>query len=185
MSLEFAILGFLNYRPYTSYDLKKIFDTTIRHFWLANQIQIYRTLARLTEQGYTGMEKVSQDVRPDRKVYSIADAGLAKLRKLLAAPPSLEGTRSAGLSQVFFAGQLPDEDLLAKFKGFVAIVRASLAQWDRIPGQLEPFQEDVNSTREHFFWILTLDNGIRAARATLEWAESIIEKIKSGQVLDM
>ncbi len=50
MSLEYAILGFLNYHPYTGYDLKKIFDTSIRHFWPADQSQIYRTLARLTER---------------------------------------------------------------------------------------------------------------------------------------
>ena len=70
MSLEFAILGFLNYHPYTGYDLKKIFDTSIRHFWPADQSQIYRTLARLTENGWAEMEKVPQDDRPDRKVYS-------------------------------------------------------------------------------------------------------------------
>jgi len=58
MSLEFAILGFLNYQPYTGYDLKKIFDTSIRHFWPADQSQIYRTLARLTEQGLAEMEKI-------------------------------------------------------------------------------------------------------------------------------
>ena len=39
MSLEYAILGFLNYHPYTGYDLKKIFDTSIRHFWPADQSQ--------------------------------------------------------------------------------------------------------------------------------------------------
>jgi hypothetical protein len=44
MSLEFAILGFLNYQPYSGYDLKKIFDTSVRHFWPADQSQIYRTL---------------------------------------------------------------------------------------------------------------------------------------------
>ena len=48
MSLEFAILGFLNYHPYSGYDLKKIFDTSVSHFWPADQSQIYRTLSRLT-----------------------------------------------------------------------------------------------------------------------------------------
>lgn len=75
MSLEYAILGFLNYHPYTGYDLKKIFDTSVRHFWPADQSQIYRTLLHLTEKGFASMEKVSQDDRPDRKVYSITAAG--------------------------------------------------------------------------------------------------------------
>ncbi len=64
MSLEYAILGFLNYHPYTGYDLKKIFDTSVRHFWPADQSQIYRTLARLTEIGFAEMEKVPQNRPP-------------------------------------------------------------------------------------------------------------------------
>src|SRR5512139_3056599 len=116
MSLEFAILGFLNYHPYTGYDLKKIFDTSIRHFWPADQSQIYRTLARLTEQGFAEMEKVPQEDRPDRKVYHITDAGRAELFNWVAAPPPLDEPRSAALIQVFFAGQLSDDQILEKFE---------------------------------------------------------------------
>ena len=182
MSLEFAILGFLNYHPYTGYDLKKIFDTSIRHFWPADQSQIYRTLARLTEQGNAVMEKVPQTDRPDRKVYHITDAGRAELLQWLAGPPPMDEPRSAPLIQVFFAGQLPDEEILAKFEGFAAIMRAILAQYDGVPGQLGPYQEEITSPREHFFWLLTLENGISNMRSNLAWAENIIEQIKAGKV---
>ncbi|MBU4352918.1 MAG: PadR family transcriptional regulator [Nanoarchaeota archaeon] len=181
MSLEFAILGFLNYHPYTGYDLKKIFDTSVRHFWPADQSQIYRTLARLTEQGFAEMEKVPQEDRPDRKVYLITEAGRHELRKWLAGPPPLDEPRSAPLIQVFFAGQLSNNEILAKFEGFAAIMRALLAQYDQVPPQIGPYQQEITSPREHFFWMLTLENGIRNMRANLEWAESVIERIKSGQ----
>ena len=42
MSLEYAILGFLCYKPLSGYDLKKIFDNSVQHFWPADQGQIYR-----------------------------------------------------------------------------------------------------------------------------------------------
>ena len=45
MSLDHAILGFLNYKPLSGYDLKKVFDSSVRHFWYADQSQIYRTLS--------------------------------------------------------------------------------------------------------------------------------------------
>jgi DNA-binding PadR family transcriptional regulator len=32
MSLDYAILGFLRYRPMTRYDLKRVFDGSVRHF---------------------------------------------------------------------------------------------------------------------------------------------------------
>ena len=182
MSLEFAILGFLNYHPYTGYDLKKIFDISIRHFWPADQSQIYRTIVRLTEEGFAEMEKVSQEDRPDRKVYHITEAGRAELFQWLSGPPALEGARSASLIQVFFAGQLSDEEILARFEGFAALMRAILAQYAQVPDQIIPYQQEITSPREHFFWMLTLDNGIRSMQATLEWAEDVIQQIKSGKV---
>jgi PadR family transcriptional regulator, regulatory protein AphA len=182
MSLEYAILGFLNYHPYTGYDLKKIFDKSIRHFWPADQSQIYRTLARLTEQGFAEMEKVAQDDRPDRKVYSITETGQAELMKWLAGPAPLGDARNAPLIQVFFAGQLTDDEILAKFEGFAAIMRAILAQYEQIPAQIIPYQQEISSPREHFFWLLTLDNGIRSMRASLDWAENVIEQLKQGNV---
>jgi DNA-binding PadR family transcriptional regulator len=182
MSLDFAILGFLNYHPYSGYDLKRIFDTSVRHFWPADQSQIYRTLARLAEQGLAESEKIPQEDRPDRKVYSITDRGRAAFRKWLVGPPVLDGPRSAPLIQVFFAGQLSDAEILAKFEGFAVVLRAILAQYDQVPARIGPFQQEITSPREHFFWMLTLDNGIRSMRATLEWAESVIEQIQAGQV---
>ena len=62
MSLEYAILGFLNYSPMSGYDLKKLFDNSVRHFWPADQSQIYRTLGKLAEQGY-----VEREIVPGRR----------------------------------------------------------------------------------------------------------------------
>jgi PadR family transcriptional regulator, regulatory protein AphA len=182
MSLEYAILGFLNYHPYTGYDLKKIFDTSVRHFWQADQSQIYRTLSRLTEHGFVEMEKVPQEDRPDRKVYHITQSGRAELIKWLSSSPPLDEPRSGPLVQVFFAGQLSDQEVLDKFEGFAAIMQMVLAQYDQIPGILGPYQREINSPRENFFWMLTLENGIHTMRANLEWAESVIERVKNGQV---
>ena len=182
MSLDHALLGFLNYHPYTGYDLKKIFDTSVHHFWPADQSQIYRTLARLTEQGFAEMEKVPQEDRPDRKVYHITDAGRAELMRFISGPPPMGEPRSAPLIQVFFAGQLSDEEVLAKFEGYAAAMRAFLSQYDQVPEMIAPFQAEIPSPREHFFWMLTLENGIRNMRANLEWAESVIQRIKDGMV---
>jgi PadR family transcriptional regulator, regulatory protein AphA len=104
------------------------------------------------------------------------------LLEWLAGWPPIDEPRSAPLIQVFFAGQLSDEQILAKFEGFAAIMRSILSQYEQVPGQIAPFQQEIPSPREHFFWMLTLENGIRTMRANLEWAESVIERIKNGQV---
>ncbi|RJP48684.1 MAG: PadR family transcriptional regulator [Anaerolineaceae bacterium] len=182
MSLEYAILGFLNYHPYSGYDLKKIFDTSIRHFWPADQSQIYRTLTRLTENGWAEMEKIPQEDRPDRKVYHITEAGRVELRSWIASSPPLSEPRSAPLIQVFFSGQLSDEEILAKFEGYAAIMRALLDQYEQVADQLGPFQKEIPSPREHFFWLLTRENGIASMRANLKWVERVIKRIKNGEI---
>lgn len=182
MSLEYAILGFLHYHPSSGYELKKIFDTSIRHFWPADQSQIYRTLSRLTEQGYVEMEKIPQQDHPDRKVYTITEGGRAALKEWLSGPPPLEEPRSASLIQVFFMGQLSNEEILARFESYAATLREIIARYDLLEGQLAPFQQEIPSPREHFFWLLTLENGITNMRANLQWAESVIERLHTGQV---
>jgi PadR family transcriptional regulator AphA len=182
MSLEYAILGFLNYLPLSGYDLKKMFDTSVQHFWPADQSQIYRTLARLTEQGSVEMDVIHQEDRPDRKVYHITPPGREQLQGWLRAMPSAEPNRSTALIQVFFCGQLSDEEILAKFEAVAAMMRVVLDRYNQIPAQLEEYTHMVNSPREIYFWLLTLDLGLRTMRANLEWAEYIIEQLKKGKV---
>ena len=67
MHLEHAILGFLSYQPFTGYELKRLFDQSIRHFWPADQSQIYKTLSKLAEKKYASIEVIHQEDRPSRK----------------------------------------------------------------------------------------------------------------------
>ena len=182
MSLEYSILGFLNYQPYSGYNLKKIFDSTIRHFWPADQSQIYRTLTHLSERGFVEMERISQDDRPDKKIYRITDAGRLRLQNWLAGPVPESNNRNSALVQVFFSAQLTDDEILAKFESFAATLRIALNRYDAIPSDLTSYDKEIDSPRERFFWLLTLENGICSARANLQWAQSVIERIKSGTI---
>jgi len=182
MSLEQAILGFLNYQPLTGYDLKKVFDSSVRHFWYADQSQIYRTLSRLMEQKLVDMEVVEQSDRPDRKVYSITPAGRASLTAWLTGPFPMQQPHSGPLIQIFFSGQLSDEELLVRFESAAQIFRTMLASYDRVPGQIEEYKALVRSPREEYFGLLTLDLGRRTMRAQLDWAEEVIRQIKTRMI---
>lgn len=181
MSLKHAILGFLNYGPHSGYDLKKIFDISVQHFWSADQSQIYRTLSRLEDKGWTEMEVVEQTDRPDRKVYRITKAGQEELLRWLATPLPSKSARSAPLIQVFFAAQLSDEEILAMFERWAERTRALLARYDQIPQESTEYEEMIASPRDSFFWMLTLELGIKSAQAQLEWFESVIRRIRDKQ----
>jgi DNA-binding PadR family transcriptional regulator len=182
MSLQHAILGFLNYAPLTGYDLKKIFDTSVQHFWAADQSQIYRTLNQLTERGLVEMNIVEQSDRPDRKVYSITDAGTDELQSWLLSPLRPRKPHNAELIQVFFAGQLSDEAILQMFERSADKVRAVIARYQEIPQDAEAYSEYIDSPREFFCWMLTLEAGFRSAQANLAWLEDVIQRIRNREI---
>ena len=184
MSLDHAILGFLNYSPLSGYDLKKIFDISVRHFWSADQSQIYRTLARLAENGLVTCEVVEQDSRPDRKVYFITPKGREELHRWLNEPLTMQPARSAPLIRVFFSGFEEDENALQYFRAGVEMMKAILKVYQSIPADLDNriLQEIPQirqiTQRDRFFWLLTLESGIENIRSTLRWMESVIERLE-------
>jgi DNA-binding PadR family transcriptional regulator len=181
MSLEHAILGFLNYRPLSGYDLKKAFDTSVRHFWAADQSQIYRTLARLADQGWAQVEIIEQDDRPDRKVYHITQAGQQELLRWLATPLPHQARRNASLVQVFLAGQLTDQEILALLEPEAEHLRNDLEHYRQVPQASQAYIEALHSPRGAFFWMLTLEYGSKVTQAQLDWVESVIQRIKNKQ----
>jgi len=182
MTLEHAILGFLSYRPFSGYDLKKMFDNSVRHFWYADQSQIYRTLSRLEDKGLVVKETIHQEDRPDRKEYQILPAGRDELLRWLQSTVSSGQAHSAPLVQVFFAGKLSDEQALTIFEQGVEILRAVLWQYDAIPGIIEEYRQMIGSEREAFFWNLTLESGLAMVHSQLEWMESVIQRFREHQV---
>ena len=182
MSLKHAILGFLTYRPYSGYDLKKIFDTSVRHFWPADQSQIYRTLNRLTENGWAEVEKIDQENRPARKEYSITDDGMDELRRWLVAPIPFGEHRSPALIQVFFAGQLPNDEIVKMYRRVAEFIRQGIERYEHIPQDMSAYSEYVQSPRDFFFWMQTLEIGKMTARTNLEWIENVIAQIEDGKI---
>lgn len=181
MSLKHAILGFLNYQPFSGYDLKKMFDISVRHFWPAAQSQIYRALGQMNDKGWVEQEIVEQQDHPDRKVYHITDSGRQELAHWLSTPLPAQKTRHASLIQVFFAGQLDDEAIIAMLEREADHMRSLLQNYAQVPAQCLPYEEMVNSPREAFFWKLTLEMGNRMAQAQLAWLEDVIQRLQNGE----
>ena len=50
-TLKYAILGLLNQKEMTGYDLMKQFESTLCEFWNAKHSQIYPELKKFTEEG--------------------------------------------------------------------------------------------------------------------------------------
>ncbi|MEU6758142.1 PadR family transcriptional regulator [Streptomyces sp. NPDC046685] len=93
MALEHAILVSLLEKPGSGYELARRFDRSIGYFWTATHQQIYRVLKRMEGDGWIDVREVPQQARPDKKDYSVAEAGRAALAAWLAEPIQPDSVR--------------------------------------------------------------------------------------------
>ncbi|PKO01769.1 MAG: hypothetical protein CVU43_11195 [Chloroflexi bacterium HGW-Chloroflexi-5] len=178
MSLEHAILGFLNYEPMTGYELKKMIDVSINHFWPAVQSQIYKTLFRMEADGWLSVETISQETRPPRKVYTITLKGQNEFLGWLETPQPHSETRIAWLIQLFFAGQMTDEKILTNLRTLLAGYQQRLQAFTEIPDDnREKMKED--DPRDQFFWMLTADFGVAQTIGQVQWLTKVIHAIEN------
>lgn len=183
MSLDYAIMGFLYQKPMSGYDLKKTFDATVRHFWPADQSQIYKTLANLNNVGWVDLRVETHDGRPNSKIYSLTEPGRLALKEWMSkALPPME-MRMPWLIQLFFAGVLSDEDVIDLLKQFE----------NNLQGQMTYIQEIIEEShtngwpdsRDAFFQSMTLDFAYTMMGAFRGWAERTEKRVMDGEHLHL
>jgi DNA-binding PadR family transcriptional regulator len=84
--VKYGLLGLLAKEPKHGYELKAEFEELLGGSWPLNIGQVYSTLGRCERDGLVSSEVVTQDVLPDRRVYSITQAGRDELASFLGEP---------------------------------------------------------------------------------------------------
>jgi PadR family transcriptional regulator, regulatory protein AphA len=107
-AVTWAILGLVALQPRSGYDIKRLVDRTIRHFWAASFGQIYPELKRLEEAGWIEGDDARRGARA-RRVYRITKAGRRALRDWLAGTETRIELRDESLLRLFFSDTLPRE----------------------------------------------------------------------------
>lgn len=179
MSLEHAILGLLNERPRSGYDLKtRCFDGPLRPFWSADQAQIYRTLDRLEKSGHVTSRRKRQSGKPDRRVYEITHSGRESFWQWLSEAAPLPPLRDPFLLQVYFGSLLPDEalaGLLEKRRSDhqerlkdLRSEAASAAAEENVPDRTQILRQTA------------FDGSITRERALVDWLDDCMEATRQG-----
>ncbi|MEU8247623.1 PadR family transcriptional regulator [Nonomuraea sp. NPDC048916] len=86
MALRHAVLAALLDGEYSGYQLTKIFDMGVSNFWYAAPQQLYSELTRLEGDGLISGREVVQRGRPNKRVFTVTEAGLGELAAFTAAP---------------------------------------------------------------------------------------------------
>ena len=84
MDIKSILLGFLMKQSMTGYELKKAFSISFSHFSGISYGSIYPALKKLEKEGLVTMELQIQDGTPNRKIYTVTDAGRTFLERAFA-----------------------------------------------------------------------------------------------------
>ena len=187
MSLRDAVLAALLEGESSGYDLAKEFDASVANFWPATPQQLYRELDLLAEQGLIRARIVQQERRPNKRMFSLTEAGRDAIRQFTAKAPKPSVIRDELLVKV----QASDAGDLEAVRGLIRErlewAVAKVQRYERLRARmLDGRSEDeylVESERVGPY--LTLMRGISFEEENIRWAEralSIVERRLSAGV---
>src|SRR3954468_6950598 len=134
MSLRHAVLGLLERRPSTGYELTQTFDRSLRTSWQARHSQIYPELAKLEAAGL--VEVVGHGARRS-KTYAITPAGRAELRRwLVEAEPDRSQRNESGV-RLFLTPLLGAADRRTAYERDLSQVEDELDGLEALRGQAQ------------------------------------------------
>ncbi|MBV8139524.1 MAG: PadR family transcriptional regulator [Deltaproteobacteria bacterium] len=181
-SLELALLGLIAAAPrICGYDIVRIFNLSMRHFWHAHPGQIYPTLARMERAGWIGSRELIQRGRPNKRLFTIAPTGRDALERWLESPYENLKLKHAPLLKTLYLGHLGADRALAKF----AEQRAGwLAYLEELRGIERDFFARGGYGSEHrMFSYFTLRYGIGFMEESLRWCDWAMEEIERNRNL--
>ena len=170
--LEYALLGLLAREACSGYDLARLMQQRVNNFWHARHSQIYPTLAQLEAQGLVRHERVEQEDRPDKKLFSITEEGRVALQKWVESPSPLAPRRDELLLKAYSIWLADPQAGAALFRHHAGLHREQLAHFEEKLAYVEQKRARGEGEGGPLFGALAvLRCGISQERAYVEWCD--------------
>ena len=182
-ALCYALLALLARGALTGYDLAQRMRRSTDFFWTARHSQIYPELARMAAAGLVTHEVIHQSERPDKKLYTITDAGYAALRVWLARPVRPAPERDETMLKAWCAWLVEPGKAVGLFRVQEAEHLARLATYETMMADLEQ-HPDVRGRHVRtpiFASYATLRRGIQYERGYAEWCRWMAETLEAAE----
>ncbi len=180
MSLQHIILGLLQSEGELSgYDIKHAIESGINLFWYADLSQIYRALAAIEDNAWAASTP-DPDNNRNRKVYRITPSGEAALHQWLTSDLKLRQSRRPELARIFFGRLVPPDRLREQVSHLKAQYESRLAAIQHVQ-HIILTQDFEDSPEDAPYWLITVDQGIRALQAQVDWCEATLQTLDKLQ----
>ncbi len=166
-TLQYILLGLLDKRDLTGYDMKKLFEQEVRDFWYARHSQVYPELRKLEESGLITSYTSTVGTKLQKKHYRLAAAGRQKLRDWLAQPlGAIMPTRDEFTMKLYLIRNRKDPQLRQLFQADIRRHEERLAHLQLRWKLLFPTQE---ARKKDYGHALILQEAIQREIQKLAW----------------
>lgn len=192
----FAILGLLTWKPMSGYDIKKVVDVGLSHFWNENYGQIYPTLDRLVNDGLATKRAELKSGKRQRYVYTISHRGKNAFREWIAEPTDAPVVRNELQLKFFLSSSLPksvsirlidkhraqQQAALDDYRQSEKLLRSIMlhkSQSDELSEILQIAGTTAKQREKQLnIFFLTLRHGIRILEARVAWCNEAIANLE-------
>jgi len=175
MSLKHGLMGLLSQKPMTGYDLDKEFNSSLGHFWSAQYSQIYAELDKMEKKGWLASQRVMQEDKPNKRVYTITSEGKAEFLDWLSTSEEDMKTsfsiKSGFLMRLFFAGNTSKAQVLDMMRALQKSCYDYLAVFETI-------KQSIIDDGDDDYVKLTALYGEMSIETRLAWTKKAIEHIE-------
>ncbi len=181
MSIKFAILGILSWKPSTGYELKKIFEESSFLYWSGNNNQIYKALIKMEDEYLVTSEIIHQDNSPSKKIYTITEEGLKELKEWISSSPEAPEIKKTLLVQLAWADLLKDQELDELLLKYENELKVQLVM--EIEKNKRALYSPNRSTREKLLWEMISENIISTYNNELNWINETRKKLFENNII--
>jgi PadR family transcriptional regulator AphA len=189
MSLKNALLGLLSSTPLNGYTIKLLFNEAVQFVWQAELSQIYRELDALEKEGLVSSTIEPQSDRPNKRVYSITEAGRKSFSAWLAETPETFAMpkRDEFLLKLFFGAKAGDEVVIRQFETLLVQMR-EMNKAVREPSRIaerypnNPIMAKADEVcREDRYCRFIRTRAQITSEAIIRWAEACLAELRGGE----
>lgn len=178
--LSSALLALLARGPCSGYDLMRQMNL----FWKAQHSQIYPSLARLEQDGFIRHVKVEQTDKPDKKIYSLTDAGTEALRRWLLEPAVDPYQRDEFLLKAYSLWLMEPDEAVRLFERRMEWIDSKLALMkERLAGLRAAYPDGrLPMASPDFSRYLLITRAISQELEQRRWCKWALSRIADGYV---
>lgn len=173
--LDKIILGFLQLKSLTSYDLKKALDNSVNHFYSTSYGSIHPALTKMEVKGWVVSKDISTGARK-KKLYSITNSGKEVFHQWMGTEISITRIKEDALVRMFFFGLIPSEQRIQLIENYMGEIQETLHFLQTLKQRAEDKELPSYFREIADYQLETLRFGIDSGIFTQTWFEEFIKK---------